>query len=294
MLAFAQEECGDYGEAEANGRRAVALNPQDLWSIHAVAHVMEMQGRSGEGLAWLDYPLDAFDDRNPFKGHLWWHRALFALEKRDFDQVLDLYDRVIYPQESDLYSDIFNAASLLWRLTFEGVTVGDRWQMLAESASARRQDTAMAFTDIHVMMALAAAGRWQDAADLLQALREASARDGSSEAIVYQYVAVPLAEAILAYGQDDLTRSIELFEAVSPNLPIIGGSHAQRDVFQLFLVEALCKAGRLPMARAVLAERVILKPTSHNSWIKYAKVLKALGDQEKAEEALSKAEGLAA
>lgn len=70
MLAFGLEECGAYAEAERQGRRAVALNPEDLWAIHAVAHVLEMQGRRREGLDWLDRPADAWDDRNPFRGHL--------------------------------------------------------------------------------------------------------------------------------------------------------------------------------------------------------------------------------
>ena len=49
---FALEECDRHAEAEPHGRAAVALNPADLWSTHAVAHVLEMQGRQEEGIAW--------------------------------------------------------------------------------------------------------------------------------------------------------------------------------------------------------------------------------------------------
>ena len=51
--AFANEECGNYVVAEAAGREAMALDPANLWAAHAVAHVMEMQGRRGEGIAWF-------------------------------------------------------------------------------------------------------------------------------------------------------------------------------------------------------------------------------------------------
>ena len=37
-------------------------------------------------------PPDAWDDRNPFRGHVWWHRALYCLERGDYDQALALYD----------------------------------------------------------------------------------------------------------------------------------------------------------------------------------------------------------
>jgi hypothetical protein len=54
MHAFGLEEMNQYPEAEATGRRALELQPKDAWAVHAATHVMEMQGRIGEGVAWLE------------------------------------------------------------------------------------------------------------------------------------------------------------------------------------------------------------------------------------------------
>ena len=76
MYAYALEECGAYDEAERWGRQAVERNPGDLWAIHSVAHVLEMQGRSAEGVKWLDYTPEQWSHKNPFKAHIWWHAGI--------------------------------------------------------------------------------------------------------------------------------------------------------------------------------------------------------------------------
>jgi hypothetical protein len=53
MHAFGLEECHAYAQAEAVGREAVAGKAKVPWATHAVAHVMEMQGRVDDGIAWL-------------------------------------------------------------------------------------------------------------------------------------------------------------------------------------------------------------------------------------------------
>ena len=52
MYAFGLEETGDYARAEAVGREAIDGDPYDCWAHHAVAHVMEMQGRAQDGIGW--------------------------------------------------------------------------------------------------------------------------------------------------------------------------------------------------------------------------------------------------
>jgi tetratricopeptide (TPR) repeat protein len=265
MLAFGCEETGDLALAERHGRRAVELNPDDLWGVHAVAHVLEMQGRLAEGEAWLAPPADGWADRNAMRGHLWWHGTLFPLEAGRYETVLERYDRAVKPGERVFYLDLQNAASLLARLEFRGVEVGARWQELAEHCRVRVGDHAILFTDLHVLLALARAGE-RDAVDRqLASLDAFAARPGDYEAALVRPLVKPLAEAIVAYYTGEPARTVELLLPIRLDLQPIGGSHTQRDLFHQLLLEAALAAGRLETARALAAERVTLRPHSlHN------------------------------
>lgn len=262
MLAFGYEECGEYKLAEDAGRRGVALNPNDLWALHAVAHVLEMQGRHDEGIAWLARPDDAWADRNPFRGHLWWHLALQHLDAGNAEVPLALYDRSIYNANSNFYLDIQNAASLLARLEFCGADVGGRWTPLADHAETHLDDHALAFTDLHCMMSLARAERFAAARQLLESMTRYAADERAYAAAAMRAAALPLCQAILAFGEGRYEDAVALFLPLRHSNQIVGASHAQREILGLYLVVAAIRAGYRSMAQALLQERAALKPGS--------------------------------
>ena len=247
-LAFALEETGDYAAAERNGRRAVELDPAEVWGAHAVAHVFEMQGRREEGIAWLDGLERHWHGKNNIVHHLWWHRAMFHLGRRELDAVLELYDRRFRNLASqltaampDLYIDVQNAASMLFRLERHGVDVAGRWTELADKAQARIGDCLSAFTLPHWMMALSAAGRDAAAASMLEGMREFGATQASTAAVVRE-VAVPVCQAVLAHRRGEHAAAVALMAPVLHRLHELGGSHAQRDVLSQLYLDAKNKA----------------------------------------------------
>jgi tetratricopeptide (TPR) repeat protein len=262
MYAFALEECGDYAAAEPKGRRAVEMSGDDLWAIHAVAHVLEMRGRLEDGIEWLKQPFGSWADRNPFRQHLWWHTALFPLELGQYDRVLEFYDRAIRAEPSEFYLDIQNAASMLFRLEWCGVNVSDRWRELAEVAEKHIDDHILAFTDLHFMLALCRDGRLAAAERLLASFRAFAATPGNSTAATMQPAAIPVAEAMLAYEKRDYREAIEKLADSRYRWPLVGASHAQRDLFAILLIASAEKAGDWTLARALLRERMELRPHS--------------------------------
>jgi tetratricopeptide (TPR) repeat protein len=255
MLCFGLEENGHYAKAEGYGRKAVELNPDDLWSVHSVAHVLEMTQRHKEGLKWLDYPADVWDDRNPFRGHLWWHRGLYLLELRQLDEAVALYDSVIFDTQSSFFLDLQNAAAFLIRLELLGVDVGDRWDALAGPAQGGIGDHELAFTDIHNVLALARAGRLDAAQEFVNSMRIYAKENNSWSAKVQTRVGIPMAESLIAYEVGDYDTALQQIGQYKPIFHEVGASHAQRDVISLVEIDAARNSGKGEVLAYLLRQR---------------------------------------
>ena len=254
---------------------------------------MEMTGRRDEGAAWLDGLSANWDGINNFIFHVWWHRALFALELGRFDEALELYDREVRAESTRDFRDITNAAALLWRMDQEGVDIGDRWVELAEHSAARVGEHVLVFADAHYMLALASdPAHREDAAKLAVSAAEYAARDDETQAGVMRAAGAALCAAILAYREGDYAACVETLYPVRFETRRLGGSHAQRDVFHQMLIEAAIRAGRASLARALLSERIQQKPKSMLTWRRYARVLDSLGDAVGADRARETAKAL--
>ncbi len=292
--AFGLEETGDYIAAERAGREAVDRNPSDIWAAHAVAHVFEMTGRPREGVAWVDSLQSNWAECNNLAFHAFWHRCLFLIELGALDRVLDLYDREVRPQSTDDLLDISNAVALLWRLEQAGVDAGDRWGELADRARGHVDDHLLVFGDLHYLMALAAAGRSDDAAAMVESLGRYAAESGETEATAAREPGLALARAVLAHRCGDYARVVEELLPVRDMIRRIGGSHAQRDLFEEMLIDSVLRADRFDRAKALLADRLEHRPRNAWGWRHYAQVLDQLGDDDGAVRARTAEERLIA
>ena len=290
MMCFGLEECGDYAQAEPYGRRAIDMNGDDLWAIHSVAHVLEMQGRLDEGITLIDRDPQLWADRNPFQGHNWWHLALFALEKGDYDFVLKTYDELIITSNTEFFLDIQNGASLLKRLELLGVNVGSRWDGLAEYAEKQIGDHVLSFTDLHSCLTLAVTSNDDAVERYLASLRTFAATPNNYSASITSRLIIPMCEGMIAFEKGDFDEAVRLLWPLRDNWTDIGGSHAQRDLFAQILLDATIGAKRYDMAQTLLSQRLTLRPKSVGGWQKYAQVLQAAGDTDKANVAALRAQ----
>ncbi|WP_432286864.1 tetratricopeptide repeat protein [Aminobacter sp. BA135] len=261
MQAFGFEEMGDYARAEALGREAVELEPRDGWAQHAVAHVMEMLSRQRDGIAWMRGNSDAWTKESFLQVHNWWHLALFHFDLGETDEVLALYDGPIYGAQSKLALNMVDASAILWRLNLGGVDVGERWASLAANWAPKAAAGNYAFNDAHAMMAFVGAGLEAPAKAMLYAQREAIARDDDNAAFTRD-VGHPVTLAIKAFGEGRYGETVRLLEPVRTIAHRFGGSHAQRDVIELTLIEAALRDGNDVLAVKLASARNNARPAS--------------------------------
>lgn len=277
FYAFGLEESGDYGRAEDTGRRAVEIEPLDSWAHHAVAHVMEMQGRALEGIGWMlaREPYWAADT-NFFKVHNWWHRALCHLDLGQMDEVWKLYDGPIRGSKSPVAMDLIDASALLWRVSLSGRDVGSRWTELAAAWDAHADGRLYPFNDLHAVMAYLGAGRHDAIARVTQA--QAAAVNASSDTAGWiRDVGRPLIAGFTAFARGDYHGTVAALHPVRYVANQFGGSHAQRDVIDWTLTEAAVRGGLRDVALALSHERLALKPHSpvNRDFVKRAAALES-------------------
>ncbi|HEY9068331.1 MAG TPA: tetratricopeptide repeat protein [Burkholderiaceae bacterium] len=263
QYAFGLEENQRYDEAEATGRRALAGPARVPWAIHAVAHVMEMQGRHAEGSAWMARWAPDWTDGNGFVGHLGWHQALFALERLDHAEALRCFDAHLYAAPEQITLQRLDAAALLWRLHLLGVDVGPRWQQLAAGWNLdERHAGYYAFNDLHALLALIGCGDIAAAEAWVQAcLRNAETGAGANREMARE-VGAPLMRGVLAYARGRHDDAIAALYPARAQAQRFGGSHAQRDLITQTLLAAAAGATERAVGRALLNERRLAKPST--------------------------------
>ncbi|MFK7837740.1 MAG: tetratricopeptide repeat protein [Sulfitobacter sp.] len=256
--AFTLEETGEYAAAEIAGRAGLTYAPDDAWGLHAVAHVHDMRAEPAAGIRLIEDHKSAWDGSNNFRYHVWWHKALLHLDQGEQDTALALYDSQIRADQTDDYRDIANATSLLMRLELEGHDVGRRWDELGALAENRIDDGCVVFADLHYQLALAGAAKGAAA----EAMTTRFARDARQTGDMASRVADPGIAALSglnAFAEGRYGDAFTQLAAARPKMQTIGGSHAQRDVFERMTIDAGLRAGHFDAAEQVLLERLALR-----------------------------------
>jgi len=256
MYAFGLEENGEFSQAELFARAALHHNRHDVWASHALAHVFEMEGRTDEGIRFLDESLPNWSS-SFFAVHTWWHQALYRVELAEYEAALSIYDGSMRALRSSEWVNLVDAASLLWRLSLFGVDVRQRSIELAADLAEVIGAPTYIFNDWHAVMAFGLAGQFDLDENVLTANRRHAV---GTNHVVAARAGLSLLEGFSSFAAGRFSRAIDLLTDVRTSAHVVGGSNAQRDIVDLTLLAAAARAGERDLARQLVAERVTRRP----------------------------------
>ena len=251
--AFAHHELDRYDDSRRYAERSLERYPRNANAAHSMSHVFFETADHAGGAGFLDPWLADYDRAAPFLCHLSWHLALFELNQGNERRVLELYERAISPAVIQNRTTLEDSASILWRYQIYGCTPRDLpWADVCEFAGRLTATPGQAFLDAHAALAYVAIGDDAALGKLIDGLRAlATAGNGLAAEVV-----LPLALGLRAFGQGDYDETIRLIEPLDTQLVRIGGSHAQREVFEDTLLQAYFRTARWDQAAALLRRRL--------------------------------------
>uniref|UniRef100_A0A9J8CUD4 Tetratricopeptide repeat protein 38 n=1 Tax=Cyprinus carpio carpio TaxID=630221 RepID=A0A9J8CUD4_CYPCA len=255
MYSFGLLETRLYDEAEKMAKEALALTPEDGWSVHAVAHVHEMKAEMDKGLMFMASTEKDWMVCDMLACHNYWHWALYHIEKVSRRSV-----------KSGAMLDVVDSCSLLYRLELEGVSVKDRYRELLQVTQPHTEDHTLLFNDLHFLMVSLGSKETGTTQRLLESLQELAKDPAENHQLqIAERVGLPMCQALLEYDQGNYSQAVELLKPIKDRVVEIGGSDAQRDVFSQLLIHAAMKSGdkeHQQFARCMLIERDAVRPNS--------------------------------
>lgn len=266
MHAFGLEEAGESERAKEVGLKALEGNAHDVWSIHAVAHAVEMLGDFNYGADFMENRIKDWTGENFLMSHNAIHTILYRLEQGDLDRCLFHFDNYVLPKEGKpALLGLVDGSSALWRFYLDDIEADSRWQALAARWEPTAEQAFYSFNDVHAMMAFVASGNDGAANRLLAALRAYLANEANrieTNYAVTAQVGLPICEAVQAFGAGKYAAVVNMLLPIRDQIIRFGGSHAQRDVIERTILEAAIRSGNKALAERLVQERLGHRPNS--------------------------------
>ena len=261
QYAFAHHAIDRFEESRRLAEQSLARNPRSGHAVHSLAHVFYETDAHTAGSAFLDEWMASYDRHAPMHCHLAWHWALFELSLGHYARVMELYEGAIRPEVARTRTSMYDAASLLWRYQIYGCgREALPWSAVGELAARLTTQPGMAFVDANAALALAAARDEAAFGRLIDGLRALDAQGHPTAGCVV----LPLVRGLWAFAQGAYDEAIRWIEPIADQIVRIGGSNAQREVFEDTLLEAYLRAGRYAQAEASLRTRLGRRPSARD------------------------------
>jgi hypothetical protein len=267
-LGWAYIETGEVPRGTRLVERSLAGNPRNAHAAHQRVHGFFETGDAAGGAGFVENWLQGYDRAGHLHCHLSWHLSLFELARGNTERARAVYLDNIRPSVAQAAPMLVlaDAASFLWRWRFYEMAppLEDEWTEVAAHARRHFPRAGLAFADLHAALAEAATGDDNGLQSRIAGL-QSLARDGR---LPSGEVAPALCAGAAALGRGDNVEAAQILEPALADLPRIGGSHAQREIFEDSLIVAYLCSGQPVKAAPLLRARLARRPSQHDeAWL---------------------------
>lgn len=231
LVSFALEECGYFSEAIASAERALSINRNDVYALHAKVHALQGMRENVAAKAAISSYLNGWSMDEPMRIHMWWHFAITLIDEGELDQVVLCYDlEVRRKRRAGVWEDL-DAVALLWRLDILGgeevsKRSAPRWRMLAQAWKAYAANPSYIFNDLHAAMTFA---KVEDYCLFDRVVKSCRSRETTD---FFQSVCKPLFSGVASFAQRDYATAVRVMSPVLNRQQLrVGGSKIQQRIF---------------------------------------------------------------
>ena len=267
-LGWAYIETGEVEPGIRLVERSLTGNPRNAHAAHQRAHGFFESGDAAGGADFVEAWLSDYERAGHLHCHLSWHLALFELARGNTERAREIYLDAIRPlvaQSAPMLS-LADSASFLWRWQLYGVTppLDEYWEEVATHARRHFPRASLAFADLHAALAEAAILDADGLSSRIAGLH-GLVEDGR---LPPGRVAPALCAGAAAFARGDDAQAAQVLEKAIADLPRIGGSHAQREVFEDSLIVAYLHSGLSAKAELLLRSRLARRPSRQDqAWL---------------------------
>lgn len=198
----------------------------DMGEAHVVAHRLFDESRFEDGHRSLGDWLATHTGSGSDWMHLQFHMALFELTVDRWDDAYTRFTNEILPTAATTDDALTDAPALAWQLALTARHEAPiDWNVLRRTALRNAGRPASAFVELHHLLAFAGAS---DVDSIERWLNENRRRSIGSLATT---VLTNMATALRAWCRSEYRAAAAALEKTVPRIQLVGGSHAQQQLF---------------------------------------------------------------
>ncbi len=256
MHAFSHIELYQFEEANLKIEKSFMLYERNGHAAHSYAHLCYETGQIQECIDFSSKWLKDYEREAHLYGHIHWHWALSELAIGNFEKVQEIYQTHLRPQiaKGGALGLIADASALEWRSKLKGKELldSDLKKELQLYAVENRNMNEILFGEAHLAL-LFTGEDWRDhREDLLSTIKNRN--------LTYPHpkydMMVNLLEGINAFANKDYNAAANHLSLARPQLTRLGGSRAQRDIFEDTLLESYLKLNAATKATELINSRI--------------------------------------